>query len=176
MKNNWAKSYALLLVHEGGYVNHPKDPGGMTNLGVTKRAWEAYTGHPATEQDMRSLTPAKVEAFYRTRYWDAVKADDLPSGLDHCLFDTCVNSGPSRAVMLLQEVLGTVADGKIGPHTMDLTLKLGAHGDHLISYYCANRLNFLKSLPTWGTFEGGWKKRVLALEAEAKALSKGAVA
>lgn len=165
----------LLLRHEGGFVNHPKDPGGMTNLGVTKRAWTAYVGHAVSEEDMRALTPERVKTFYKSLYWDAVKADDLPSGLDHCLFDTCVNSGPSRAIILLQEILGVVADGKIGPHTLDVIHKQEVNGD-LIAHYCANRLNFLKSLPTWGTFGNGWKKRVLALEAEATAMSKGAVA
>lgn len=168
MITNWDKCFQLMLAHEGGYVNHPKDPGGMTNLGVTKRAWEAYTKRPATEKEMRALTPAKVEPFYKSRYWDAVKADRLPVGLDFCLFDTCVNSGPSRASMILQGVLGVVADGAIGPHTIDAVHRQG--NSDLIGHYCAARLAFLKSLPTWPTFGKGWGKRVKDVEAQAKGM------
>lgn len=169
MKDIFAHSFKLLLKHEGGFVNHPKDPGGMTNLGVTKRAWESYVGHSVGEEEMRALTPAKVEPFYKAKYWDLVKGDELPSGLDHCLFDTCVNSGPSRAVMLLQDALGIPIDGHLGPMT------LGAIAHHalgqLISSYTTVRLAYLEDLPTWGTFGKGWKTRVEGVEQEAKELA-----
>jgi len=168
MLNNWDRSFKLMLAHEGGYVNHPKDPGGMTNLGVTRRAWEAYKGRAVTEKEMRALTPAKVEPFYKSRYWDVVKADRLPVGLDFCLFDTCVNSGPSRASMILQGILGVVADGAIGLHTIDAIHRQG--NSDLIGHYCAARLAFLKTLPTWPTFGKGWGKRVKDVEAQAKGM------
>ena len=168
MLNNWDKCFQLMLAHEGGYVNHPKDPGGMTNLGVTKRAWEAYTKRPTTEKEMRALTPAKVEPFYKSRYWDAVKANQLPVGLDFCLFDTCVNSGPSRASMILQGILGVVVDGAIGPHTVD-AIHRQSNSD-LIGHYCAARLAFLKTLPTWPDFGKGWARRVKEVEAQAKGM------
>lgn len=168
MMSNWDNAFRLMLAHEGGYVNHPKDPGGVTNLGVTKRAWEAYTGRSSTDREMRSLTPAKVEPFYKSRYWDAVKADQLPPGLDFCLFDTCVNSGPSRASMLLQGSLGVVADGAIGPHTIDAVHRQG--NSDLIGHYCAARLAFLKSLPTWPTFGKGWARRVREVETQARGM------
>ena len=80
MKSNFEACLAEVLKHEGGYVNHLKDPGGMTNLGVTKKVWEEWTGAPADEQVMRSLTPEKVTPLYKKRYWDAVNCDDLPVG------------------------------------------------------------------------------------------------
>jgi len=166
MKQNWDKSFHFLLKHEGGYTNHSKDPGGMTNLGVTKRAWEAYVGHPVAEQDMQALTPVRVEGFYKTKYWDLVKGDELPSGLDHCVFDTCVNSGPSRAVMILQDALGVSIDGHLGP----MTLNAVSHHDtiSLISAYTTARLAYLEDLPTWDTFGKGWTTRVEGVEKEAK--------
>jgi lysozyme family protein len=168
MKDTFVHSFKLLLTHEGGFVNHPKDPGGMTNLGVTKKTWEIFKGHPVTETDIRALTPAVVEPLYKARYWDAIHGDDLPAGLDHCLFDTCVNSGPSQAVKLLQDALGMPMDGRIGPMT------LGAIAHHatipLISSYTTVRLAFLESLSTWKTFGEGWKTRVEAVEKEAKKL------
>ena len=84
---NFEKALETILHHEGGFVNHPRDPGGMTNLGVTKRVWEEWTQVEASEREMRSLTPEKVGPLYKARYWDKVKGDDLPSGLDLAVFD-----------------------------------------------------------------------------------------
>ena len=80
MKENFDEALKALLKHEGGYVNHPADPGGMTNFGVTKRVWEEWVGHAVDEQTMRGLTPDAVAPLYRQRYWDAVRGDDLPHG------------------------------------------------------------------------------------------------
>jgi lysozyme family protein len=72
----------MLLEHEGGFVNHPKDPGGMTNLGVTRATYEQFLGRAVTEAEMRALTPKDVGPLYKSEYWDKARCDDLPSGLD----------------------------------------------------------------------------------------------
>lgn len=162
MNKNWPVSFKAMLKHEGGYSNHPRDPGGMTNLGVTKRVWDAYTGTSADEKTMRSLTPEMVEPLYKKNYWDAVCADQLPSGVDFSVFDFCVNSGPGRATRTLQTVVGAKPDGDIGPKTLAAVEKyvddMGA--TILIEEYNDARLTFLKSLSTWGTFGKGWERRV----------------
>jgi len=160
----------LLLRHEGGFVNNPKDPGGMTNLGVTKRSWEAHKGHSVTEADMRALTQEAVRPIYKARYWDAVHGDDLPHGVDHCLFDCAVNSGPGRAVKIAQYILHQKVDGSLGPKT--LAAICGADPVEFIEDYSQRRLEFLQSLPTWKTFGKGWGKRVAEVEMEAKSFAR----
>ncbi len=169
MNQTFAPAMTLLLVHEGGFVDNPADPGGMTNLGVTRRAWQAYTGHAVNETDMRALTPLDVTPFYETRYWNVIRGDDLPAGVDFCTFDTCVNSGPNRAVILLQEALGIARDGRIGPLT--LAAATAQPAATTIAAYTIGRLAYLKSLPTWNTFGKGWTTRVEEVEQEALALA-----
>lgn len=159
----------LLLRHEGGFVDNPEDPGGCTNLGVTKHQWETYVGHSVSIADMKALTPERVTPFYKNRYWDVVKADSLPAGVDDCLFDCCVNSGPGRAVKILQGVLGLTQDGIIGAQTIAATAARSAH--ETIPAYCSARLAFLKTLPTWPTFGKGWEARVIEVQAEALAFA-----
>jgi lysozyme family protein len=91
MQSNFEPCLALMLAHEGGFVNHPQDPGGMTNLGVTKRVWEEWVGHEVDEKQMRALTPETVAPLYKRKYWDAVRADDLVAGVDYVVFDVAVN-------------------------------------------------------------------------------------
>jgi len=101
MKENFDDALKAILKHEGGFVNHPKDPGGMTNLGVTKKVWEEWVGHAVDEKAMRALTPEVVAPMYKKKYWDAVKADEMPDGLDYLMFDFAVNAGPGRAIKLV---------------------------------------------------------------------------
>ena len=149
-----------VLLVEGGYVNNPKDPGGMTNLGVTKRALEEYLARSVSEEEMRALTRAGVEDFYKKKYWLQTKCDKLPSGLDLVVFDTAVNSGPDRAARILQETLGVLTDGIIGPKTL-LALK-GRDTLLLMLDYLWYREDFLRRLSTWKTFGKGWAKRLRA--------------
>ena len=160
----------LLMRHEGGFVNHPSDPGGMTNLGVTKAVWDAHTGKDASEADMRALTQVAVQPVYKARYWDAIHGDDLPHGVDYCLFDCAVNSGPGRAVKLAQYVLHQKVDGSHGHKT--LAAINAADPVEFIEDYSQRRLDFLKSLPTWPTFGTGWGKRVSEVEIEAKTFAR----
>jgi lysozyme family protein len=169
MKGNFDKCLALLLAHEGGFVNHPQDPGGMTNLGVTKRVWEEWTGHEVDEKQMRALTPELVAPLYKRKYWDAVRADDLVSGVDYAVFDVAVNSGAGRAIKFLQSCVGVDADGGFGPRTLAAVKVAEQDPERLIELYCAKRLEFLQSLKTFETFGKGWSRRVA--EVKDKALS-----
>jgi lysozyme family protein len=160
MQSNFDACLALMLAHEGGFVNHPQDPGGMTNLGVTKRVWEEWVGHEVDEKQMRALTPELVAPLYKRKYWDAVRADDLVSGVDYCVFDVAVNSGPGRAIKFLQSCVGVTPDGGFGPRTLAAVKESEKDPTRLIEMYCARRLEFLQSLKTFETFGKGWSRRV----------------
>jgi lysozyme family protein len=160
MQSNFEPCLAKMLAHEGGFVNHPKDPGGMTNLGVTKRVWEEWVGHEVDEKQMRALTPETVAPLYKRKYWDAVRADDLVAGVDYCVFDVAVNSGPGRAIKFLQSSVGVTADGGFGPATLAAVKESEKDPTRLIELYCAKRLEFLQSLKTFETFGKGWSRRV----------------
>lgn len=145
-----------LLKHEGGWVNHPSDPGGETNMGVTKRVWEEWVGHPVNT--MKTLTPEDVAPLYKQKYWDRVKGDDLPVGVAYCVFDCSVNSGTGRAAKFLQEAVGAVPDGAIGPKTLDAILD--ANPVDVINKMCDIRQSFLEGLKTFEVFGKGWTRRV----------------
>ena len=166
------RALAMVLRHEGGYVNHPQDPGGRTALGVTQATWEEWTGRKATEAEMRALTPEKVKPLYRARYWDAVKGNELPPALALTVFDFAVNSGPGRAARYLQKVVGTTQDGKIGPATLAAVRRyVDQHGEAAaVKAYNDARRGFYRQLSTFATFGRGWLRRVDETEAEALAL------
>ena len=158
MKDNFESCLKAVLHHEGGFVNHPKDPGGMTNLGVTKRVWEEWVGHEVDEKAMRALTPETVGPMYKAKYWDKIKGDDLPTGVDYAVFDAAINSGPGRAAKWLQSVVGAVPDGAIGAGTLGKVAAMEPAA--IIEKYQETRLAFMQSLPTWDTFGKGWGRRV----------------
>lgn len=167
MQSNFESSLEKLLAHEGGFVNHPDDPGGMTNLGVTKQVWEEWVGHPVAEKEMRNLTPVMVGPLYKRKYWDACHADELISGLDYCVFDVAVNSGVGRAIKLLQSCVGATPDGGYGSITNALVKKAEQEPAKLIEAYCAKRLEFLQLLKAFPVFGKGWTRRVEEVKAEA---------
>ena len=158
MQSNWDKCLQAILHHEGGYVNHPKDPGGETNLGVTKRVYEEWGG----TKDMKQLTFEDVAPIYKKNYWDKVQGDALPGGLDLCVFDFGVNAGPGRAAKYLQTQIGTMADGGIGPNTLAKLAEYMQTNDikDTIKKYQDTRLDYYKQLKTFGTFGRGWTRRV----------------
>ena len=167
MQGNFDRCLALLLKHEGGFVHHPSDPGGMTNLGVTIRVWEEWVGHPVSEKEMRKLTPLMVAPLYKRKYWDACRADELVHGVDYCVFDVAVNSGVGRAIKFLQSCVGVTTDGGFGPATMTAIKKAEEDPAALIELYCAKRLEFLQSLKTFEVFGKGWSRRVAEVKDEA---------
>ena len=165
MKQNFDAALAAVLHHEGGFVNHPKDPGGMTNLGCTKKVWEEHCGYEVDEKAMRALTPADVAPLYKSKYWDKVRGDELPSGVDYAVFDAAINSGPGRAAKWLQACVGVEQDGGIGPKTLAAVSALDAQ--RLVEDYSKRRLSFLMDLPIWPTFGKGWGRRVADVQAKA---------
>ena len=166
MKENYEHCLEMILHHEGGYVNHPKDPGGETNLGVTKRVYEEHGG----EKDMKDLTVEDVAPIYKKSYWDRVKGDDLPAGLDLCVFDFGVNAGTGRAAKYLQRMIGTTVDGGIGPNTLKAlhTFVDNESLEYAIDTYQSNRQAYYEKLSTFDTFGKGWTRRVMEVTEKAK--------
>ena len=167
--SNWDDAFKLMLKSEGGFVNHPQDPGGMTNLGVTKSTWENWIGRQSDEAEMRNLTPAKVEPLYKKKYWDAVRADELPnSGISYLVFDFAVNAGVGRSIKTLQTAVGVASDGWFGPATMAAVEALDPY--ELIERFSKAKENFYRSLPTFEVFGKGWMNRVADVKEKATAM------
>ena len=162
MKDNFDECLKMLLDNEGGYVNHPKDPGGETNLGVTKRVYEKWGG----TKDMKDLTVEDVAPIYKKEYWDKCRCDDLESGVDWAVFDWAVNSGTGRAAKAIQKICGAAQDGAIGPKT--LALINTQNTEYVIEEFGKIRQDFYESLKTFDTFGKGWTRR--NKETTAKAL------
>lgn len=172
MKGNWDQCFQMVLKNEGGFSNNPRDPGGMTNLGVTKRAWENWVGHTVNEDFMRNLTPEKVNPFYKAQYWDRIKGDQLPAGIDYALYDFAVNSGVMKASKTAQEIAGVPADGVIGQKSIAAIIACNPH--EVADAICDMRLEFLKRLSTFDTFGKGWTDRVGRVKAKALSMAKEA--
>ena len=158
MKENFEYSLAHVLKHEGGWADHPKDPGGATMKGVTLATYSSWLGRQASKDELRNIPDEHLKTIYKTRYWDAVRGDELPSGVDYVVFDMAVNSGPGRAARMLQAAVGAAPDGAIGPKT--LAAVKAQDPDELIVAYQRNRQHFLEALPTFETFGKGWTRRV----------------
>ncbi|MCA0400580.1 MAG: glycoside hydrolase family 108 protein [Proteobacteria bacterium] len=161
-KASFETALHVVLSHEGGYADHPSDPGGATMRGITLVTYADWLGRPVTKAELRAIRPEEVALIYRQRYWDAIRGDDLPSGVDLALFDLAVNSGPKRAGMLVQQVLGLACDGRIGPTT--LTAIRESSPKQLIRRVSGARLAFLEGLATFPTFGRGWRRRIVATE------------
>lgn len=165
MPNRFDRCVAIVLRHEGGYSDHPNDPGGPTNMGITLKTLRDWRGGDVTPADVRALTREEAIEIYRALYWNAVRGEDLPPGVDLAVFDFAVNSGPRRAVRTLQRLLRVRVDGGVGPETLAACRK--ADREALIRDYCAARLEFLQSLPSFQTFGRGWARRIADIEREA---------
>ena len=157
MKNNFDKCLHMLLEHEGGYVNDSRDSGGMTNLGVTKRVYDEWIGRKSTEQEMRDLTPDDVAPIYKKNYWDRVKGDYVPSGVDWCLYDWAVNSGSGRPAKAVQRAVGATPDGVIGKQTVGLIMEKDPK--YIIDYVYTVRQAFYEGLDDYKHFGRGWSRR-----------------
>jgi lysozyme family protein len=147
--SNFSRALPLILKHEGGWSNHPADPGGATMRGVTQATydhWRAKWGKPS--QSVRNISDAELSAIYKAGYWDQVGGDTLWAGVDYAAFDAAVNSGPGRARQWLSKALGS--------------------SDHseTVKRLCAQRRGFVRGLRTWSTFGKGWSSRIAAVEAK----------
>lgn len=171
MKGNFEQCLAITLKEEGGFVNHKADPGGMTNLGITRATYEQWVGRHVTDDEMRALTLKDVEPIYRANYWNRIRGDELPVGVDLVVFDFAVNSGSTRAAKYLQQACNVASDGIIGPKTLAACQQRDP--EELVEQICQERLQFLKQLSTWDTFGKGWSARVGRIEAAAKKMLAG---
>jgi lysozyme family protein len=157
MRQNFKECITRLLEHEGGFVNHPDDPGGITNHGVTKKVYEEWVEREVSEQEMRDLTHEDVAPIYKNNYWDRLRADDLPSGVDWSCFDWGVNSGTSRAAKALQRIVGVEQDGGIGPMTLQAVAEV--EPTEIVEQMHHMRDKFYRDLSTFDTFGRGWIRR-----------------
>jgi lysozyme family protein len=177
-KDRFHAALERILVHEGGKVDHPKDPGGRTNKGVTQRVYNAWrTKSHLPIRDVYLISDNEVEAIYRFQFWDVIHGDQLPPGVDYVVLDGAVNSGPKQSAKWLQRALGFAkdqVDGMIGSVTINAAQQDHDH-DSLIARICARRMTFLKVLRTWGTFGKGWSRRVASVELTGQAWAMGSV-
>ncbi len=165
MKENFDKSLALILKHEGLYIDHPQDPGGATMKGITLATFTDFKGRAMSKEELRAISDADVRAIYKSRYWDAVRADELKPGVDLLAFDMAVNKGVGRAAKLMQRGAGVTEDGALGPKSMAAINALDAAD--FIAKVSEARRDFYKSLKTFPTFGKGWLRRVDETEKEA---------
>ena len=166
-KGNLAACLAVTLKYEGGWSDHPRDPGGATMKGVTLATFRRY--YPgATKDQLRAITTAQVERIYADGYWSKVAGEALPFGLDLVTFDYGVNSGPSRGVKTLQAEIGAKVDGAPGAETIRKAASVDVK--RAIQGVCARRRSLLRALPTWETFKRGWSARVADIEVKAVAM------
>lgn len=163
---SYQESLRRLLAHEGGYSNHPSDPGGPTNFGITIFDYRKYVKPEATAADVRAMKVEEAKAIYRAKYWDAQRCDELPAGVDYAVFDYGVNSGIGRSGKVLRRVL-KLTDATSAVSDEVIAAAGAADATQLIAAICDERLRFLQSLKTWSVFGAGWGRRV----AEVKAFS-----
>jgi lysozyme family protein len=167
---NYETSLARVLAHEGGYTNHPADPGGPTNFGITIADYRRYVKADATADDIRAMKRDEAKAIYRTKYWDALRCDELPVGVDYAVFDYGVNSGIARSARVLRRVLALPDGGTVTDEVIDVAR--AANAQSLIIAICEERLRFLRSLKTWNVFGKGWGRRVAEVNAVALAMAR----
>ena len=159
MKENFNASLQYVLSFEGGWSDHPSDPGGATMKGVTIETYRRYKMNPhITKDQLRNITDEEVADIYKTGYWDKCRCYDLPAGVDFLVFDMAINAGVGRSSKLLQQSVGAAADGVIGPMTIAATKAMDSI--EVIDKFSAARADFYRSLPTFGTFGNGWLNRV----------------
>ena len=176
MKHNWQQAFEQMLKSEGGFSDDERDNGnklpdgrkGSTMLGVTQYNWEQHVGHQVTHDQMRKLTPADVEPLYKKKYWDVVRADELPSGIDYLVFDMGVNAGPGRSIKIMQTALGVTPDGGFGAITMAAVQ--AADPVKLIERFSQEKEAFYRSLEKFTVYGEGWLNRVAAVKQKASSM------
>lgn len=162
-----------VLAHEGGYTNHPDDPGGPTNFGITIYDYHRYAKPAATADDVRRMQIEEAILIYRAKYWDAQKCSDLPAGVDYAVFDYGVNSGIGRSGRILRRFTGLPDTSSMVTDEVVAAAK-GRFAGVLVVEICDERLKFLQSLRTWPVFGDGWGRRVAAVKAVAIGMAQGA--
>lgn len=167
--SNFDRALSLVLQYEGGFTDDRRDPGnwtgGKVGVGQLKGTKKGIAASSFPHLDIKNLTDAQIAEIYRAKYWNRVRGDELPSGIDLSTMDGGVNSGPARSVRWLQAVLGETQDGAVGPITLDAARK--ADAPKTIKAHCGKRLGFVQSLAIWNTFGKGWSRRIANVEATA---------
>lgn len=159
---NYDAALKKVLAHEGGYTNHPSDPGGPTNFGITIHDYRRYINKNGTALDVKNMKLAQAAKIYKEKYWDIQHCDEMPSGVDYAMFDYGVNSGVGRSQKVLQRILKVQVDGIIGAKTL-AALK-AQDPQFVILAICKERLGFLRALRTWPVFGKGWGRRVTEVQ------------
>jgi lysozyme family protein len=181
MRANFHKCVPVILRYEGGFSNHPRDPGGVTLEGIIQRVYDAYRSRKGLARQALTAAMRGTAAWtserneiYRLQYWNAIRGDELPAGVDLVVFDGAVNSGPFQSIKWLQRALGVTADGHFGEATMN-ALEACQDYDALIADYSARRLGMLRNLSTWDAFGKGWSARVANCKKIGQAWATGSV-
>lgn len=175
MKESYPQALKHVLHFEGGYSDHPSDPGGATNLGITKEVLERFRGHAVTKQEVRDLTHDEAARIYVAYYWAPCRCDELPEGIDLAVFDCAVNQGVGRAARFLQQAAGVTADGAIGPKT--IAAVVAAKPQALLTEFMARRMESYGSLQKlFKVFGLGWSRRLMATHDAAIAMRTDAAA
>lgn len=144
------QAFERLLGHEGGYVNHPNDPGGETKFGISRRSYP--------NEDIAGLSLERAKLIYRRDFWGPAGCDAVPDGIKFDLFDMAVNSGVRTAIRTLQRACGEVQDGVLGPRTLQALQTMPA--PRIVARFNGARLQFMTSLPGWSDFGRGWARRI----------------
>lgn len=171
MRKNLPLALDKIFIVEGGYVDDPNDNGGATNMGITIGTLSKWRNYQVSKDEIKSLTRKEATEIYKSWYWDPVKADHLPPGVDVVVFDMAVNAGPSRAAKILQQVIGVTVDGKIGPKTIAAVKAMDPV--EVIKAYTKARLDFYRSLRDWKHFGRGWTNRARKVEEVALGVLSG---
>lgn len=171
MQDNFLNALEHVLAHEGGWADHPRDPGGATMKGVTLAVYQRYFGADKDKAALRAISDAELQHVYRTGYWEKCRCDELPNGVDYAVFDAAVNSGPGRSIRWLQAAVGTIQDGSIGART--LMCLDDCEPLQVIEEMCDHRLAFLHGLSTWDVFGKGWARRVEGVRSTALVMASG---
>ena len=173
MISNWDNAFNLMLKSEGGFSDDQRDSGnhlpdgrtGSTMLGVTQYNWENWIGHEVTHDQMRKLTPEDVKPFYKKKFWDLCKCDELKSGIDYLVFDFAVNAGPGGSAKILQRAVGVTPDGGIGPITLAAVNAIPEV--ELIEKFSQAKETFYRSLGNFDVYGKGWLNRVADVKVKA---------
>lgn len=144
------RAFELVVGHEGGYVNDPRDPGGETKFGISKHAYP--------QEDIKGMTLDRAKGIYKKDFWEKLRCESMPRAVAFTVFDAGVNCGLSHAAEWLQKVVGVTVDGVIGPRTLEAVAQ--ASGAIVAMKINAVRLVYHSALPTWDIYGRGWARRI----------------
>jgi len=176
MKENWDQAFKQMLASEGGFSDDQRDSGnhlpdgrtGSTMLGVTQYNWENWVGHEVNHDQMRKLTPEDVKPFYKKKFWDLCRCDELKSGIDYLVFDFAVNAGSGGSAKILQRAVGVTPDGGIGPITLAAVNAIPEA--ELIEKFSQAKEDFYRSLGNFDVYGKGWLNRVADVKLKASTM------